>query len=280
MATLSAPRPLRVTADRAVLAATAGRRRGPAAGPAQRCLRHPARLAWRHPAAWLPLPLAEHDARGRGRSAAAAHYSRAADQADLTAVLDQPDPTHRPILVGWSNEVRPRGRHAPPGTRPTSPAWSLSTGHSRVSLLTDDDKARARRDFRRMGPLMRVMAAFGRSARMTPDQAADLTFELDEIAATLGADYDAVTAPVDFVVGSGRHAGQHRGAVPGDAGRGPAAGRVASHRQRVRDGPGQPHADPRPASRPGCRRRGRRRPAGRAGGVTSGPGSTTGPGER
>ncbi len=58
-----------------------------------------------------------------------------------------------------------------------------------------------------MGPLMRVMAAFGRSARMTPDQAADLTFELDEIAATLGADYDAVTAPVDFVVGSGRHAG-------------------------------------------------------------------------
>jgi pimeloyl-ACP methyl ester carboxylesterase len=145
------------------------------------------------------------DGRGRGKSRPSGRYSLQADLADLAAVLDEIG-LDRPILVGWSSGAALALRYT--AEHPGKVAGLvLVDGGFPVSLLSEEDKRRARRSFRRMGPAMRMLAAFGRSAKMTPDEAADLVLELDELAGTLGADYDSIEVPIDFVVGSKRHAG-------------------------------------------------------------------------
>jgi len=54
-----------------------------------------------------------------------------------------------------------------------------------------DEKARqaARAQFRRLGLLMRIAAAAGRGAQLTPDQAADVVIEMDAINGELATDF-------------------------------------------------------------------------------------------
>jgi pimeloyl-ACP methyl ester carboxylesterase len=145
------------------------------------------------------------DGRGRGESRPSRRYSLQADLADFAAVLVEIG-LCRPILVGWSSGAAVAVRYA--AEHPGEVAGLvLVDGGFPVSLLSEEDKRRARRSFRRVGPAMRVLAALGRSAKMAPDEAADLVFELDELAGTLDADYDSIEVPIDFVVGSKRHAG-------------------------------------------------------------------------
>jgi pimeloyl-ACP methyl ester carboxylesterase len=68
-------------------------------------------------------------------------------------------------------------------------------------------KARARRLFRQMAPIMHVLAFFGLSARMSPMQAADVTIEMDQVNGELLADFEAITCPVLFIAGTGAHQG-------------------------------------------------------------------------
>jgi hypothetical protein len=58
-----------------------------------------------------------------------------------------------------------------------------------------------------MGPLMRVAAAFGLSARMSAAQAAESNIELLDVLSKMAADYEHIRCPVMFVVGMGKHMG-------------------------------------------------------------------------
>ncbi|WP_251057451.1 hypothetical protein [Streptomyces sp. ISL-94] len=64
-----------------------------------------------------------------------------------------------------------------------------------------------RKQFRRLGWIMRLLAFFGRSARMSPEESAEVVIELDALSGELGQDFAALRCPVVFVVGSGGHPG-------------------------------------------------------------------------
>jgi hypothetical protein len=54
---------------------------------------------------------------------------------------------------------------------------------------------------------MRILAAVGRSARMSPDESAGVVIEMDAVNGELGADFAALECPTAFVVGTGAHSG-------------------------------------------------------------------------
>jgi hypothetical protein len=51
------------------------------------------------------------------------------------------------------------------------------------------------------------MAVLGRSARMSPADAADVVIEMDAVNGELGPDFAALECPTVFVVGAGAHPG-------------------------------------------------------------------------
>ena len=73
--------------------------------------------------------------------------------------------------------------------------------------MDDALKQKVRAQFRRLGPIMRILAALGRSARIAPDKAAGLVIEMDEQNGRLGAGFAALQCPAVFVVGTGKHSG-------------------------------------------------------------------------
>jgi hypothetical protein len=54
---------------------------------------------------------------------------------------------------------------------------------------------------------MRILAALGRSARMSPAESADVVIEMDAINGELRPDFAALECPTVFVVGTGGHTG-------------------------------------------------------------------------
>jgi hypothetical protein len=54
---------------------------------------------------------------------------------------------------------------------------------------------------------MRIMAVFGRSARMSPAESAEVVIEMDALNGELGPDFAALDCPTVFVVGTGAHSG-------------------------------------------------------------------------
>ena len=150
-----------------------------------------------------------YDARGRGRSGASADYSLQAAVEDVGRVIEAAGLT-RPVLVGWSHgatiAVRYTARH--PGR---VAGLVLVDGGYPVAMFDEQAKQNARAQFRRLGPLMRIMAAVGKGARMAPDQAADLVIEMDAVNGELAADFKALDCPAAFIVGTGGHSGAPAG---------------------------------------------------------------------
>src|SRR4051794_35295132 len=60
---------------------------------------------------------------------------------------------------------------------------------------------------RRLGWIMRILAALGRSARMSPAESADVVIEMDAVNGELRPDFAALECPAAFVVGTGAHSG-------------------------------------------------------------------------
>ena len=54
---------------------------------------------------------------------------------------------------------------------------------------------------------MRIAAALGRSARMSPAESAEVVIEMDAVNGELGPDFAALECPTVFVVGTGAHSG-------------------------------------------------------------------------
>lgn len=145
------------------------------------------------------------DARARGKSGTSADYSMAGTVADIGTVIEQTG-LDRPVLVGWSHGATAAVRFA--AERPDQVGGLvLIDGGYPVSMFDEAGREKVRTQFRRLGWIMRIMAAAGRSARIAPAQSAGLVIEMDELNGRLGPDFAALQCPAVFVVGTGKHSG-------------------------------------------------------------------------
>jgi pimeloyl-ACP methyl ester carboxylesterase len=145
------------------------------------------------------------DARARGKSARSADYSTQAAVDDIGRVIDATG-IDRPIVVGWSHGATLAVRFAAQAPERVA-GLVLVDGAYPITMFDEAGKEKVRAQFRRLGWIMRIMAAFGRSARMTPAESANVVIEMDAVNGELGGDFEALRCPVAFVVGTGGHSG-------------------------------------------------------------------------
>ncbi|HTZ85274.1 MAG TPA: alpha/beta hydrolase [Solirubrobacteraceae bacterium] len=145
------------------------------------------------------------DARGRGKSGRSADYSIRAAVDDVGRVIDATG-IERPILVGWSQGATIAVRYAAEHSGRVS-GLVLVDGAYPISMFDDAGKEKVRAQFRRLGWIMRILAALGRSARMSAAESADVVIEMDAVNGELGPDFAALECPAVFVVGTGAHTG-------------------------------------------------------------------------
>jgi pimeloyl-ACP methyl ester carboxylesterase len=147
----------------------------------------------------------QYDGRARGKSSTSADYSVQAAVDDIGRVIDA---THLPrsVLVGWSHGATLAVRYA--AQHPDRVAGLvLIDGAYPIAMFDDAGKEQVRAQFRRLGWLMRILAAIGRSARMSPAESADVVIEMDAVNGELMSDFATLACPAVFVVGSGGHRG-------------------------------------------------------------------------
>ena len=145
------------------------------------------------------------DARARGKSGTSADYSLEGAVDDIGRVIEATD-IKRPILVGWSYGATIAVRYA--ARRPEQVGGLvLVDGAYPISMFDEAGEQKVRNQFRRLGWMMRILAALGRSARMSPAESADVVIEMDAVNGELGPDFAALACPTVFVVGTGAHSG-------------------------------------------------------------------------
>jgi pimeloyl-ACP methyl ester carboxylesterase len=145
------------------------------------------------------------DARARGKSGGSADYSVEAAVDDIGRVIDATD-IERPVLAGWSQGATLAVRYAaqhPERVR----GLVLIDGAYPITMFDEAGKEKVRGQFRRLGWMMRIMAALGRSARMSPEESANVVIEMDAVNGELGPDFAALKCPTVFVIGTGAHSG-------------------------------------------------------------------------
>ena len=143
--------------------------------------------------------------RGRAGSRGSADYSVQAAVDDIGRVIDATG-IERPILVGWSLGATIAVRYAAqhPGR---VDGLVLIDGAYPIAMFDEAGKQKVHTQFRRLGWIMRILAALGRSARMSPAESADVVIEMDAVNGELGPDFAALECPAVFVVGTGAHSG-------------------------------------------------------------------------
>ncbi|HEY7454978.1 MAG TPA: alpha/beta hydrolase [Thermoleophilaceae bacterium] len=146
-----------------------------------------------------------YDARARGKSDTSADYSARAAVEDIGRVIDATG-IERPVLVGWSYGATIAVRYAAQHPERVG-GLVLIDGAYPISMFDEAGKEKVRSQFRRLGWIMRIMAAFGRSARMSPAESANVVIEMDAVNGALGPDFAALECPTVFVVGTGGHSG-------------------------------------------------------------------------
>jgi pimeloyl-ACP methyl ester carboxylesterase len=145
------------------------------------------------------------DARARGKSGTSADYSVRAAVDDIGRVVDATG-IERPILVGWSYGATIAVRYAAQHPEQAG-GLVLIDGAYPITMFDEAGKEKVRAQFRRLGWMMRIMAALGRSARMSPAESADVVIEMDAVNGELGPDFASLECPTVFVVGTGGHSG-------------------------------------------------------------------------
>ncbi len=145
------------------------------------------------------------DARARGKSGTSADYSVGAAVSDIGSVINATQ-IERPILVGWSYGATIAVRYAAQHPERVG-GLVLVDGAYPISMFDDAGKEKVRAQFRRLGWMMRIAAALGRSAKMSPAESADVVIEMDAVNGELVPDFAALECPTVFVVGTGAHSG-------------------------------------------------------------------------
>src|SRR3954449_6383534 len=145
------------------------------------------------------------DARARGKSGTSADYSVQGAVEDVGRVIDATG-IERPIVVGWSHGATLAVRYA--GRNPDRVGGLvLIDGAYPIAMFDEAGKEKVRAQFRRLGWIMRILAALGRSARMSPSESAQVVIEMDAVNGELGSDLAALACPTAYVVGTGAHSG-------------------------------------------------------------------------
>ena len=145
------------------------------------------------------------DARARGKSGRSADYSVEAAVEDVGRVIDATG-IERPVLVGWSHGATIAVRYAALHSERVR-AMVLIDGAYPIAMFDEAGKEKVRTQFRRLGWIMRILAAVGRSAQMSPAESADVVIEMDAVNGELDSDFAALECPTAFVVGTGAHSG-------------------------------------------------------------------------
>ena len=145
------------------------------------------------------------DARARGKSGRSADYSAKAAVDDIGRVIDATG-IERPILVGWSYGATIAVRYAAQHPERVG-GLVLIDGAYPIAMFDEAGKQKVRDQFARLGWIMRILSALGRSARMSPADSADVVIEMDAVNGELGPDFAALQCPTVFVVGTGAHSG-------------------------------------------------------------------------
>ncbi|MEV6727958.1 MULTISPECIES: alpha/beta hydrolase [unclassified Streptomyces] len=145
------------------------------------------------------------DARGRGRSGTSSDYSLRGAIDDVDRVIEA-TALRRPILVSWSHGATIALCYAADYPEMVS-GLVLVDGAYPVSVFDAAGKEGVRERFRGLGWITRVLAFFGRSARLTPQESAEVVIGIDEVNGDLGPDFEGLGCPTVFVVGSGAHSG-------------------------------------------------------------------------
>ncbi|MGH2477954.1 MAG: alpha/beta fold hydrolase [Candidatus Limnocylindrales bacterium] len=145
------------------------------------------------------------DARARGKSGTSADYSVQAAVDDIGRVIEATG-IDRPILVGWSYGATIAVRFAAHHPEQVG-GLVLIDGAYPIAMFDEAGKEKVRAQFRRLGWIMRILAAFGRSARMSPAESAEVVIEMDAANGELRPEFAALECPTVFVVGTGAHSG-------------------------------------------------------------------------
>jgi pimeloyl-ACP methyl ester carboxylesterase len=145
------------------------------------------------------------DARARGKSRPSADYSVEAATNDVGQVAAA-SRVERFVLVGWSYGATLAVRYAARHSEQVG-GVVLVDGAYPIAMFDDAGKQKVHAQFRRLGWLMRVAAAFGRSARMSPEESANVVIEMDAVNGELESDFAALECTTVFVVGTGGHSG-------------------------------------------------------------------------
>lgn len=145
------------------------------------------------------------DARARGKSGRSADYSAQSAVDDVGRVVAAMD-VERPILVGWSYGATIAVLYAAQHAAQVR-GLVLIDGAYPIAMFDEAGKEKVRAQFRKLGWMMRILAVFGRSARMSPSESAEVVIEMDAVNGQLGSAFAALACPTEFVVGTGGHSG-------------------------------------------------------------------------
>lgn len=142
------------------------------------------------------------DARGRGRSGTSSDYSLRGAIDDVDRVIEA-TALRRPILVGWSHGATIALCYAADYPEMVG-GLVLVDGAYPASTFDAAGKEGVRERFRGLGWITRVLACLGRSARLTPQECAEVVIGIDEVNGALGPDFEArsarrgaLTSPLD-----------------------------------------------------------------------------------
>jgi pimeloyl-ACP methyl ester carboxylesterase len=141
-----------------------------------------------------------YDQRSRGRSKRSGDYSFATCLRDLAAVLDARG-VERPLLVGWSYGAILAWRWA--DQAPERVLGVVTVDAFPVGLTGEAGRARIRKLFGRMRPLMPLARLLGMTARMTTDEHIAVNIEINEIGGASGPVLERASVPVRFVLATG-----------------------------------------------------------------------------
>jgi pimeloyl-ACP methyl ester carboxylesterase len=145
------------------------------------------------------------DERARGRSKPSSDYSFEGCVDDVASIVGATG-VRRPLLVGWSLGAAIAVRYAA-NHRDDVAGLLLIDGAFPISLMDESTRENTRQLFRKMRPLLPILAMLGKAAKMSAAQAANLTIELDEVMGKLDAAYDNISCPVYFICASKRSVG-------------------------------------------------------------------------
>src|SRR3954451_2695126 len=145
------------------------------------------------------------EARARGKLGTSGDYSVQGAVKDSGGVIDATE-LERPIVVGWSYGATIAVRYAARHPERVG-GLVLIDGAYPITMFDEAGKQKVHAQFRRLGWIMRILAALGRSARMPPAESAEVVIEMDAVNGELGPDFASLECPTVFVVGTGAHSG-------------------------------------------------------------------------